>query len=182
MSAVDAVDPSEGDRVLVVGASGGVGGYAVQLAAARGAHVIGTTTSEDQPRLRDLGAAETVDFAQQDVAGVVRERYPDGIDGLIDLVDRGDDFAAAASLVRRGGRAATTLGAANVEELAERGVAATNVAASPEPAVLARLAEIADAGGLKVTIQEEYRLESAEDALRAFATSGTRGKLALAVR
>jgi NADPH:quinone reductase-like Zn-dependent oxidoreductase len=182
LTAVESVNPSEGDRVLIVGACGGVGGYAVQLAAARGAHVIGTTTAEDEPRLRDLGAAETIDFRQQDVVSVVRERYPDGVEGLIDVVKRSDGFAANAELVRSGGRAASTVGAADVEALAERGVTATNVVASPEPAVLARLAEIADAGGLTVTIQDEYRLEAAEDALRAFAESGTRGKVALAVR
>jgi NADPH:quinone reductase-like Zn-dependent oxidoreductase len=182
LAAVEAVDPSEGDRVLIVGACGGVGGYAVQLAAGRGAHVIGTTTADDEPRLRDLGVGETIDFTQNDVVAVVSERYPQGIDGLIDLVKRADGFAANAGLVRRGGRAASTLGAANVDELAERGVTATNVASSPEPAVLARLAEIADAGELMVTIQDEYRLEAAEEALRAFSDSGTRGKLALAVR
>ncbi len=182
LAAVEWVNPSEGDRVLIVGACGGVGGYAVQLAAARGAHVIGTTTAEDVPRLHDLGAAETIDFQQDDVVTVVRERYPDGIDGLIDVVKRGDGFAANADLVRSGGRAASTVGAANVEELAERGVSAENVMASPDPAVLARLAELADAGVLKVTIQHQYPLEEAEDALRAFADSGTRGKLTLAVQ
>ena len=182
LSAVEAVNPSEGERVLIVGACGGVGGYAVQLAAGRGAHVIGTTTPADEPRLRDLGAAETIDFTQQDVVSVVRGRYPDGVDVLIDVVKGGDGFAANAGLVRGGGRAASTVGAANAEELAERGVTATNVVALPEPAVLARLAEIADAGGVTVTIQDEYRLEAAEDALRAFADAGTRGKLALAVR
>jgi NADPH:quinone reductase len=181
LTAVEAVDPSENDRLLIVGACGGVGGYAVQLSAGRGAHVIGTTTAEDERRLRDLGAAETIDFQRQDVASVVRERYPAGIDALIDVVKHGDGFAANAGLVRSGGRAASTLGAANVEELAERGVTATNVVASPEPDVLARLAEIADAGRLTVTIQDEYRLEAAEDALRAFADAGTRGKVALAV-
>jgi NADPH:quinone reductase-like Zn-dependent oxidoreductase len=182
LAAVESVNPSEGDRVLVVGACGGVGGYAVQLAAGRGAHVIGTTTAEDEQRLREFGAAETIDFRQQDVSGVVRERYPDGVDALVDVVKHGDGFAANAELVRSGGRAASTLGAADVEALAKRGVAATNVVALPDPSVLARLAEIADAGELTVTIQDEYRLEAAEDALRAFADAGTRGKIALAVR
>lgn len=182
LAAVEWVNPSEGDRVLIVGACGGVGGYAVQLAAHRGAHVIGTTTAEDVPRLHGLGAAETIDFKQDDVVTVVRERYPDGIDGLIDVVKRGEGFAANAELVRSGGRAASTVGAANVEELAERGVSAENVMASPDPAVLSRLAELADAGVLTVTIQHQYPLEKAEDALRAFADAGTRGKLTLAVR
>jgi NADPH2:quinone reductase len=182
LAAVEWVNPAEGDRVLIVGACGGVGGYAVQLAAARGAHVIGTTTAEDVRRLHDLGAAETIDFKQDDVVTVVRERYPDGIDGLIDVVKRGEGFAANAELVRSGGRAASTAGAANVEELAERGVSAENVMASPDPAVLSRLADIADAGGVRVTIQHQYPLEEAEDALRAFTDAGTRGKLTLAVQ
>jgi NADPH2:quinone reductase len=181
LAAVEAVAPAPGDVILIVGASGGVGGYAVQLAAKRGATVIATGKAEDEARLRELGATETIDYTAEDVAAVVRERYPDGIQGLIDVVDFAEAFASMADLVADGGRAATTLGAADVEALAGRDVAATNVVASPDPATLARLADEADTGGLTISIDSVYPLENATAALEHFAV-GKHGKLALEIR
>jgi NADPH2:quinone reductase len=178
--AVEAVDPSEGDRVLVVGASGGVGGFAVQLAARRGATVIATARPEDEERLRELGAAETIDFTEEDVVAATGGRYPEGIQGLIDTVNFADGFAEVAELVAPGGRAASTLGAADEEKLAARKVRATNVMASPDPALLTRLAAHADASRLKATIDRAFPLEDALDAVAAFG-SGKRGKLAVSL-
>jgi NADPH:quinone reductase-like Zn-dependent oxidoreductase len=178
LQAVDAIDPSEGDLVLVVGASGGVGGFAVELAAGGGAGVIATARPGDEARLRELGAAETIDFTQEDVVTAVRERYPDGIEGVIDTVDFADGFAAVAALVAPGGAAASTLGAADEEALAARSVTATNVMASPDPALLTRLAEQADAGRLKVAIDRTFPLGEAVEAVAAFGR-GKRGKLAV---
>jgi NADPH:quinone reductase-like Zn-dependent oxidoreductase len=108
----------------------------------------------------------------------VRAKYPDGVAALIDVVNRGDDFAPMAALVRDGGRMATTLGAADVEALAERGVRATNVMGTPTPDKLMALAEAAAAGSLRVEIQRTFPLDHAAEALQAF-SSGTVGKLVL---
>ena len=62
MSAVEAVAPGEGAQVLVVGATGGVGTFAIQLAALRDAHVIASVRPGDEDFVTDLGAAETVDY------------------------------------------------------------------------------------------------------------------------
>ena len=93
MSAVEAVDPSEGDRVLIVGATGGVGTFAIQLAALRGAHVIASVRPGDEDFVTGLGAAETVDYTG-DVVAAIRERHPDGIDAVIDAVNRDHDVFA----------------------------------------------------------------------------------------
>src|SRR5215204_1151677 len=98
MSALDGLEISVGDTVLVVGANGGVGSFAVQLAAHTGATVIAPGLPEDEDYLRDLGVSEVLERAA-DVAAVVRERHPDGIDALLDLVsytpDGFDAYAAA---------------------------------------------------------------------------------------
>ena len=180
LKAVEGIDPAQGDRVLIVGATGGVGGYAVQLAAARGAQVIATAAPEDEARLRELGAAETIDFTPGDVAGAVRERYPDGVDALIDLVTPADRFDEVATLVKDGGRVATTTGAADADALAKRDIATTAVWASAEPETLARLAEHADAGRLRVTIDRSYPLDQALAGLDDF-RGGTHGKIGIAV-
>ena len=179
LDAVDAVDPSAGDTVLIMGSTGGVGAFAVQLAARRGAHVIASAKpGEEDAFVRSLGADETVDYTQSDVEDTIRRLAPSGLDGLIDTVSRGEAFGPMAALVKDGGRIATTLGAADVPALAQRGVVATNVMGTPTPEKLASLAEQAASGSLQVPIQQTFALADAPAAIAAFA-AGTRGKIVL---
>ncbi|HVN61954.1 MAG TPA: NADP-dependent oxidoreductase [Gaiellaceae bacterium] len=181
LAAVDAVDPHPGDVVLVIGAGGGVGSFAVQLAARRGATVIASAKPGDEQRLLDLGAAETVDYTGGDLVAAVRERHPDGVRSLIDLVNHGDAFMLAVALVQAGGRAASPLGAANADELAAREITGTNVMGShPGPAGLARLAESAAAGELKVVIDSIRPLDEVPAAVEEFAR-GKRGKVVVSI-
>jgi NADPH:quinone reductase-like Zn-dependent oxidoreductase len=174
---VDAVDPKRGDLVVVAGATGGVGSIAVQLAAQRGATVVATAkTGEQEAFVRSLGASETVDYIAGDVAEQIRERYPAGIDALIDTVNRDEAASAMAALVRDGGRLATTQGTADVEGLASRTVRATNVVASPTPEKLLSLAAPATSGDLLVHVQGTFALADVEAALAAF-SAGTTGKI-----
>jgi len=177
--ALEALALEESDRVLVVGASGGVGSFFVQLAAGRGAHVIATALPEDETFLRDLGAAETVDRSE-DVPAVVRERNPDGVAALLDLVNREPaGFAANASVVKAGGRAASTLGAAG--DGVPDGVSATNVMNASELARFEQLAELIDTGKLRVPIQRSYPLEQVGEAFADLQTQHTQGKLAITI-
>jgi NADPH:quinone reductase-like Zn-dependent oxidoreductase len=181
LDAVDAVDPQPGDAVLIMGSTGGVGAFAVQFAAQRGAHVIASAKPGDEDALvRSLGAAETIDYTKSGLGDTVRSLAPDGLTGLIDGVSRGEAFMALAALVKDGGRAATTLGAADVAALAERGVRATNVMGTPTPDKLAALAEKAASGALQVPIQETYALADAQSAIASF-SAGTRGKIVLTI-
>jgi NADPH:quinone reductase-like Zn-dependent oxidoreductase len=179
LDAVDAIDPQAGDVVLVVGATGGVGSVAVQLAAKRGATVIATARAGEEPALVEaLGAAETVDWSAGDVAATVREMHTDGVSAVIDTVNRGDPFGPIADLVRDGGRIATTLGTADVDALAERKVRATNVMGAPTPEKLTMLADAAVDGSLRVDGQRTFPLDEADQAIQAF-TAGTLGKLVI---
>jgi len=179
--AVDAAGVGTGDVVLVVGATGGVGSIAVQLAAQRGATVIATAKSGGEDAfVRSLGATETVDYTAGDIAEIVRARYPDGIDVLLDLVNRDAAFAAVTSLVRDGGRIATTMSAADVEALATRNTRATNVMGNPTPEKLANLAGQVAAGTLRIEVQQTFPLEDVAAAFAAF-RGGTRGKLVLLI-
>jgi len=177
LDAVDAAGVKDGDTVVVVGATGGVGSFAVQFAAHRGATVVATARAGDEEsHVRALGASETIDYAEVDVVEALRARFPDGIDVLIDLVNRGDAFTQIASLVRDGGRIATTLGTADVEALAARGIRATNVMATPTAEKLAEVAEHVAEGSVRVEVQETFPLEKAGGAIAAF-SAGALGKL-----
>src|SRR5712691_13453068 len=85
LAALDALEPAGDTTVLVVGASGGVGSFFVQLAAAAGATVIAPALPEDQDYLRGLGIDEIID-RNADVAAAVLEAHPDGVDAILDLV------------------------------------------------------------------------------------------------
>ncbi|MEA2650573.1 MAG: hypothetical protein QOI85_294 [Chloroflexota bacterium] len=179
LDAVDAVGVGPGDVVFIAGATGGVGSFAIQLAAQRGATVIATARpGEEEAFVRDLGASDTIDYSAGEVAGALRAKYPDGVTALIDLVNRDDAFPPMAALVRDGGAIATTLGAADVEALAQRSVRATNVMGSPTSEKLATLADAAAGGSLRVEVQRTFPLDNAADALQAF-SSGSLGKLVL---
>jgi len=181
VDAIHAAEVQQGDTVVVAGATGGVGSFVVQFAAHHGATVVATAKAGDEDaHVRALGASETVDYGEGSVVEALRGRFPDGIDVLIDLVNRGDDFAEIASLVRDGGRVATTVGAADVEALAARGVKATNVMGAPTREKLAEVAEHVAEGSVNVEIQETFPLERAGDAAAAFA-AGTVGKLIVTV-
>jgi NADPH:quinone reductase len=170
VTAFDALAPTEGGTVLVVGAAGGVGSFFVQLAAAAGANVIAPALPEDHDYLRGLGVGELVD-RDADVAAAVREAHPEGVDALLDVVSQTPDT----SLLKEGGRLASTIGAAG------DGPGRFNIMAEPTPANLQRLAELLDTGALRVAIQRSYRLEQAGEALQALPATHTQGKLGLTI-
>lgn len=174
--AVDALDVSEGDTALVVGATGGVGSFAVQLLAHAGVTVIAPALPQDEDYLRGLGVSELIDRGG-DVAAAVREHHPDGVDALLDVVSYAPDgFEANAAVLKAGGRGATPLSSAG------DGPGRTNIMAVPSPENLERLAEVLDAGVVKVHFQNSYALDEAGDAMHDLAAKHTQGKLGIRLR
>jgi NADPH2:quinone reductase len=170
----DALGLTEGDTVLVVGANGGVGSIAVQLAAA-GATVVAPGLPEDHDYLRGLGVAEVLD-RNSDVAAQVRERHPEGVDALADFASRSpDQLNTYAAVVREGGRIASSAGAAG------QGPGRTNVMAVPAAATLERLAGLLADGTLRVPIQASYPLAQVDQALKTLGGQHTQGKVAITV-
>ncbi|MEV6813259.1 NADP-dependent oxidoreductase [Micromonospora sp. NPDC051296] len=179
-AAVDAVKPQPRETVLVVGASGGVGSFAVQMLASRGVTVLATGTAADTERLTGLGAATVIDYTTAPVVDQIRAAYPDGIDALIDLVARSTDQLPL-SVLRSGGRVASSLGAVNDDALGAAGLTGTNIMARPTREVLSALAEQALAGTLTVDIDTIVPLEQAADGLNTLANRHTSGKIVVKV-
>ena len=173
-----AVQPAAGDRVLILGAPGGVGSLAVQLAAGKGAHVIASGLPEDAEYLRGLGAADVIEPGEG-LIGEVRARYSDGIHGLIDLVDYRPAFMAHTELLVPGGRAASVHRAVDDEVFAARGLHGTNVASFPDRGLLEELGKLAAHGGLRVAITGRYTLDEAVKALADAKERHSRGKLVI---
>ena len=171
LAAFDGLAPAKGATVLVVGATGGVGSFFVQLAASAGANVIAPALPEDHDYLRGLSVSELVD-RNADLAAAVRESHPDGVDAILDTVS----FTPDEALLKDGGRLASPIGAAG------EGPGRFNVMAEPTPSNLERLAELLDAGTLRVHIQRRYPFERAGEALDALPATHTQGKIGLTIR
>jgi NADPH:quinone reductase-like Zn-dependent oxidoreductase len=170
IAAFDALAPTDGQTVLVVGATGGVGSFFVQLAAAAGADVVAPALPEDHEYLRGLGVGEFLE-RNSDIGAAVRELHPDGVDALLDNVSQTPD----ASVLKDGGRLASPIGAAG------EGDGRFNVGSEPSPTNLQRLAELLEGSTLRVPIQRSYLLEQAGEALQALPTTHTQGKLSLTI-
>ncbi|MFP8907402.1 NADP-dependent oxidoreductase [Streptomyces atacamensis] len=180
-ASVEALDVQPGQVVLVVGATGGVGSYAVQLLAARGATVVATGTPADADRLTGLGAARVVDHTSgTPVADQVTTAYPDGVDALIDLVSHSPDGLPLGAL-RKGGKVASTLNAADERVLAAAGLSGSNIMATPVREVIEPLAAQAAEGTVKADIATVLPLEQAADGLATLAAGHARGKIIINV-
>src|SRR5215213_237807 len=176
LQAVDAVAPEAGETVLISGATGGVGAYAVQLVAARGATVIATAMSgEEEDFVRGLGASHAVDYTG-DVAEQVREIRPGGVEVVLHFAG---DGAALGELLVEGGRLASTL-IMSPDQLPVPNASVSGVFANADAATLDQLAADVVAGRLRVPIQRTYQLDELGQAMADY-TAGTRGKLAVSV-
>jgi len=143
---VESLEPLAGKTVLMVGAAGGVGSFATQLAANAGAHVITVARASADQRMRDYGAAQTLDHTAVSVPDTVRQTHPDGIDALVDVASDAEGFAGLASLVRPGGTALTTRYVADPEALASREVVGVNFRVNMSSGSLEQVADAVVSG------------------------------------
>jgi NADPH:quinone reductase-like Zn-dependent oxidoreductase len=166
-----------GETVLVVGATGGVGAVAIQLAKAAGATVIATAAGAEQVEfVKGLGADETVDHTG-DLAAAVRALRPDGVECVIHLAG---DAGPLADLLVSGGRIASTLGA-GPDAFTRDDIVANPVITMPTHEMVAGLGDLAASGALKIPITKTYSLDEVGQAVQDFA-AGTLGKLAVAIK
>ena len=182
LNMADALALSEGQTVVVVGATGGVGSYFVQLAARRGARVVAVCRGENADYARRLGAADVVDYSAGDVVDAVRTHYPDGIDAVADMHGDAEQLAQLTEQVPSGGRVASVVGALDIEALGARGVAATNIQGRVTTESLEILFGMLEAGEIVAPEIRTYPLADAGEAFAAVATGHVRGKIVVVVQ
>jgi NADPH:quinone reductase len=182
LTLADALGLSEGQTVVAVGATGGVGSYFVQLAARRGARVVAVCRGENAEYARGLGATDVIDYAAGDVVEAARSHHPEGIDAVADMHGDGEQVARLSELVRSGGRVASAVGAADVEALGARGVQATNVMGRVTTESLDVLSGMLAAGEIVAPEIRSYPLTDAGEALAAVGTGHVRGKIVVFVQ
>jgi NADPH:quinone reductase-like Zn-dependent oxidoreductase len=182
LAAVEASDPQPGQVVVVVGASGGVGSFVTQLAAARGARVVAVASGPGALQAREYGASDAVDYASGDVAEQLRSRHPKGADALIDLHSDAEELARYGEAVRSGGVVVSPRGpaAAAAPALKEHGV--RFVSANRLPASrLPDLTALIEGGQLRVPPIKSFPLDETASAIAEMAKGHVRGKLVIEV-
>ncbi|WP_214413240.1 NADP-dependent oxidoreductase [Sphaerisporangium fuscum] len=171
--ALDLLDLRPGQTLLVTGAAGGVGGFAVQLAASQGLHVVAVAGERDESLVRGFGARWFVPRGA-DLAPAVRALVPGGVDGALDAAVVGNH---ARDAVRGAGAFVAVVGGAAPVPL--RGIRVENVWIRADGRRLAELAALVEKGELTLPSVETYPLEQAAAAQDRLAAGGLRGRLVL---
>jgi NADPH:quinone reductase-like Zn-dependent oxidoreductase len=175
---VETAEVERGTRVLVLAAAGGVGHLAVQIAKARGAHVIGTARAEKHAFLASLGAVEAVDYTSGPLAQRVRD-----VDVVLDLV--GPEAAAdALPALRDGGVLVTAASGAGIGPLRDAAAGRVRVAGilvEPDRLGMEALAALVSEGALRPHVAGTFPLADAARAHEQSETGRTQGKLVLTV-
>lgn len=197
------LDLQPNERLLITGASGGVGLIAIQLAKLAGAHVTVTASKESEALVRRMGADELIDYKSQSVTEAV-EHSGKHFDKIFDLV--GDDLPELFSVVRKGGEVVTLVGpptpgsltevaqpnrtllAAIAERVfsfktrrqaAKAGVKFEFFLMHPDGPGLAELVRLIDEGELEVIVDSRYPLEEYADAFERLESRRSKGKVLL---
>lgn len=161
------------DTLLITGAAGAVGGYAVELARTRGVRIVAQGRPEDEEFLRERGATWFVS-RDEELSDAVRRFVPEGVDGVLDAAALG---APALAAVRDGGVFVSVR--VDVLPTPERGVVVRNTTAGPEPTRLAYLSALAEVGVLTPRVARTYPLSQAAEAHAQLARGGQRGRIVL---
>lgn len=168
-------DIQPGRRVLIHGAAGGVGTIAVQLAKARGAHVIATASGTGLDLVRALGADEAIDFRQTAFDATQR-----GLDVVVDLVG-GETQARSFGVLRGDGLLVSTVQPPSTEMAKRAGVRSRFVFTPPRGDLLAELGAMVDAMTVRPVIGLELPLDAARRAHEIGEAGGVLGKIVLGV-
>ncbi len=178
---VETAKAHEGQRILIHAGAGGVGHFAVQFAAYFGAHVIATGSQRNHGWLRELGAAEVIDYAT--------ERFEDrvsGADVVIDLIGnvKDDTGTRSLSVLRSGGllvNAPSGSWPTMAQDAEAAGIRATGYQVVPDGSTLSVISRLLDSGDVRVFVDRVFDLEDVAEAHRVIESGHTRGKLVLKV-
>lgn len=165
-----------GERVLIHGVAGNVGGLAAQFAKSQGGFVYGTDIPEKSKHVAGLGIDRFIDAKSERFEDVV-----ENVDIVLDYIG-GEFMERSYSVLKSGGRYVTALMMQTPQEEAEkRGFSSTGFGAQPRAELLAEIADLVDAGKLKVFVNRTFPLKEAQTAMDFRLTTKAPGKVVLTV-
>jgi NADPH:quinone reductase-like Zn-dependent oxidoreductase len=175
-SLFDTAHISQGQTVLIHGASGGVGHMAVQLAGWKGAKVIGTASANNAQFLKEIGADEVIDYHRTNFEDVVHDA-----DVVLDLIG-GDTQKRSWKVLKKGGILISTVGISSPEEATRYDVKSVSFMAHPDGGELRQVGKLIDQGIVKPVVSTVLPLKDAAKAHELSQTGHVRGKIVLKVR
>lgn len=179
---LDKLDLQEGNTLLINGATGGVGSFAVQLAAAQGLQVIATVSDDaGAERMKKLGATITINYKEAPLTQQVKEKFPQGLDGLIDLVSNAAAFEANLDLLKPGSAALTTMFVAKEDALKDRNIRGGNFETQGSAASLDTLTLAIDRGALSIPVENKIKLEDVPAAIALSRQAKGKGKTVIVI-
>ncbi|MBN9081440.1 MAG: hypothetical protein BGP04_24455 [Rhizobiales bacterium 62-17] len=168
---VETAHITPGMRVLIHAGAGGVGSFAIQIARARGAHVITTCSARNRDFVTGLGANEVIAYDQAPFESQLRD-----IDVVFDLLG-GDVHKRSYAVLKRGGTMVCLVAAPFEDRSAEFGVKVMVAQIVPKKESLVALVELAASGALRVPVEEQLPLADFKTAHEQSQTGHMRGKL-----
>ncbi len=172
---VDTAQVQPGQTILIHGASGGVGSFAVQIAKERGARVIATASTANQDLLKQLGADVAIDYTKTRFEEIAKD-----VDAVLDPVGE-ETLARSYDVVKKGGIVMSLVARPDPVELEKRGIRGAAISVHPDAEDLAEIAHLIDAGKIKPVVTQVLPLSEAIEAQQQAATHHTRGKLVLRI-
>ena len=170
----DSARLKKGQRVLIHAGSGGVGGFAVQLAKWKGAHVISTCSTPNVEFVRGLGADEVIVYRQTDFTHMKH------VDAVLDTVG-GEVQERSWKVIKPFGILVSTVSQPDVAIAESLNVQQAFVFLKPNGTLLATIAELVDDGKIRSTVGSVLPLANAREAQELSKTGHTRGKIVLAI-
>ena len=165
----------KGQSVLIHGASGGVGTFAVQFAKWKGAHVVGTASEENKEFLMSIGADEVIDYKNQQFETLVSN-----LDVVLDTIG-GDTLERSWGVLKEDGFLVSTVASIHEGIPEKYGVAAKTLMTTPDGKELAQIAAIIDEQQIKPIVTTVLPLQEARKAHEMNESRHTRGKIVLRV-
>jgi NADPH:quinone reductase-like Zn-dependent oxidoreductase len=172
---VDVAHLRAGQTILIHGGSGGVGGFAVQIAKARGARVIATASTANQDLLKQIGADVAIDYTKTRFEEIAKD-----VDAVLDPVGK-ETLARSYGVVKKGGIVMSLVARPDPVELEKRGIRGAAISVHPDAEDLAEIAHLIDTGKIKPIVTQVLPLSDAIAAQQQAATHHTRGKVVLRI-
>jgi NADPH:quinone reductase-like Zn-dependent oxidoreductase len=171
----DNANLKRGQTVLIHGAAGGVGTFAVQFAKFKGATVIATASEKNHAYLKDLGADVVIDYNTQKFEEIAKD-----VDVVLDSIG-GDTQDRSFAVLKKGGILVSIVGPVSPQKAAEHGVRGKSMLVQPSAAQLAEIGALIDQEKVKVVVSHIMPLADAAKAHEQSQTGHTRGKIVLKV-
>lgn len=172
---INTAEIQPGQKVLIHGASGGVGSLAVQIARGKGCHVIGTASEKNIGFVLNLGAHEAIDYRNQDFSQLLKD-----VDVVLDTIG-GKTLDNSWKVLKQGGILVSIAGKPDPETAAQYKVRSSAVFVQPDVSILEHLRNLIDTGNLRPVVGTVFTLDEIKKAHELSQSGRAKGKIVISI-